>query len=674
MFCHRKSSLKPDSALIGRFQRLYDKEMICKPTDSNGAKINSSEGQGGMTPSQGANKRPKGNSDGTSDFFTFDGYAPTDNLQSLITEQWLTPQTQAPSQSKDMALQDAIDRSQPPTNLQQNFPRRDDMGPMMDWQFEDLSGGQVGANFQGSVNPSQLWSGIDPVAPQNVLTPNEFANQGSYDGNMRFAAQCFDLDQPLSNQLPLDTVGGLKDDLLQRSQYTKFRYHTILRASTAMVNTAEDSPVSYLNKGQVYQLTVEDTNPAKMDTGSNQYQTFVRISFDEEQQRSDPAISWQLWRAGRASNEYRESDEEPTAVQYAGPNNSLMHVEREIHDGFTVNWTKNPGEDVARCSIPIRFNFLSTDFTLSKGVKGMQLRLCAKTKQLWENKRVENETSFCNVKLFRDHGAERKLTNDATSIRKKMDKLKLQLNEPAPPESMNKRKRNSLTSKLKPDDSLSDQNLSAIPKQTSHQNQLQKRLEAMQISAQSCLPENSLDIRAAEKDDPELHPTQHLHPTLEVEDRSDNRRSSSAKSSYQNSDSMEKEMPGSSAATSNIGEAFDDALSNISGGSEQLVGPAACFYIKLCKNDEPPTEYYRAIYPRQRTVDDLKSSLSHKILPDPADIAQILYINPAGLKVVVDDEFVHEIAEGQSMILRIIDIPPENVSNSGGKYEIRLEY
>ena len=77
-----------------------------------------------------------------------------------------------------------------------------------------------------------------------------------------------------------------------------------------MVNTAEDSPVSYLNKGQVYQLTVEDTNPAKMDTGSNQYQTFVRISFDEEQQRSDPAISWQLWRAGRASNEYRESDEE----------------------------------------------------------------------------------------------------------------------------------------------------------------------------------------------------------------------------------------------------------------------------------------------------------------------------------------------------------------------------
>lgn len=40
---------------------------------------------------------------------------------------------------------------------------------------------------------------------------------------------------------------------------------------------------------------------------------------------------------------------------------------------------------------------------------------------------------------------------------------------------------------------------------------------------------------------------------------------------------------------------------------------------------------------------------------------------------MVDDEFVQEIAEGQSMILRIIDIPSEAISN-GGKYEIRLEY
>jgi len=40
---------------------------------------------------------------------------------------------------------------------------------------------------------------------------------------------------------------------------------------------------------------------------------------------------------------------------------------------------------------------------------------------------------------------------------------------------------------------------------------------------------------------------------------------------------------------------------------------------------------------------------------------------------VVDDDFVQEITEGQSMILIVIEIHSENISN-GGKYEVRLEY
>ncbi|KAJ5572928.1 CP2 transcription factor [Penicillium hetheringtonii] len=651
MFCHRKSSFKPDSALIGRFQSLYDKTMIGRPADSHDAKIQSSEGQDGVTPSLGANKKVKGNAGGANDFFSFDGCVPTENFQSLITEQWLTPRghdtSQIPLQFKNTTMQDAIDlQSQ---NIPQALSRTNDTGSMMDLEFGDQLGGQVDSNFQKGVNPSHLWMGLDPVAPQNVLTPNEFVNQGAYPDT-------WDLLRSPLIWLNHRTVNdrGMTEEWASKTTFShvrnlnsKFRYHTILRASTAMINNSEDSPVSYLNKGQVYHLTVEDTNSTKVDSGSYQYQTFIRISFGEDQQRSDPAVFWQLWRSGRASNEFQKNGQ-PKAVEYAGQNNSLMQLENESLDGFSVTWTKNPVEGIARCSIPIRFNFLSTDFTLSKGVKGMQVRLCAKTKQLWDTSPEKNETSFCNVKLFRDHGAERKLSNDAVSLRKKMEKLKLQLKEPPPPEPMSKRKRGS--------------------------NQIQRKLEAMQISAQSCLPENPLVLRAAEKDDPELHPTQYLHPSLEKMDGNDYRRSSSSgKSSYQNSDSMEKEMPSSSTATSNVGEAFDDALSTISFNSERSTGPAACFYIKLCKNDEPTNEYYRAIYPRGRTVHDLKSALSHKILPDPADIAQILYINPAGLKVVVDDEFVQEIAEGQSMILRIIDIPSEAISN-GGKYEIRLEY
>lgn len=166
-----------------------------------------------------------------------------------------------------------------------------------------------------------------------------------------------------------------------------------------MINSPQDVPVSYLNKDQVYQLTVEDTDLTKMDTGSYQYQTFICISFDEDQERSDPTAFWQLWKTGRASNEFQDSDEEPKAVAYAGQNKATMQAEKQSLGGFSVIWTRDPGDNIVQCSIPIRFNFLSTDFTLSKGVKGMQVKLPAKTKQLSGVSPQENETCFCNVKL-----------------------------------------------------------------------------------------------------------------------------------------------------------------------------------------------------------------------------------------------------------------------------------
>jgi hypothetical protein len=244
----------------------------------------------------------------------------------------------------------------------------------------------------------------------------------------------------------------------------------------------------------------------------------VRISFDEEQQRSDPAAYWQLWKSARGLN---KSDDKLKAVEYVGENNPFMHVEQVSLDGFSVTWTGNPTDRVPQCSIPVRFNFLSTDFTLSKGVKGIQVRLCAKTKQLGELDIQEPEVGFCNVKLFRDHGAERKLSNDAASIRKRIEKLQLQMNDPAPPDCSNKRKRGSISGKSNPDLSYSKNNLQRqgdmsidldnAPQQANFQQQLQKRLDALERCFYSSRPESILSLRAEPQDDPELHPTASLN-------------------------------------------------------------------------------------------------------------------------------------------------------------------
>ena len=50
-----------------------------------------------------------------------------------------------------------------------------------------------------------------------------------------------------------------------------------------MVKHADEVPVTYLNKGQAYSMTIIDTASPIPDELPLKYRTFVRISFDDEQ-------------------------------------------------------------------------------------------------------------------------------------------------------------------------------------------------------------------------------------------------------------------------------------------------------------------------------------------------------------------------------------------------------
>jgi hypothetical protein len=68
------------------------------------------------------------------------------------------------------------------------------------------------------------------------------------------------------------------------------------------------------------------------------------------------------------------------------------------------------------------------------GVKDIPVRLCAKTQislgDLPMSQTSTNfETCYCMVKLFRDHGAERKIANDIAHVRKLIEKLKAQVSQ-----------------------------------------------------------------------------------------------------------------------------------------------------------------------------------------------------------------------------------------------------
>jgi len=157
-----------------------------------------------------------------------------------------------------------------------------------------------------------------------------------------------------------------------------------------MIRSAEEIPITYLNKGQAYTMSVFDTMPLASSASPIKYRTFVRVSFEDEQQRAKPGACWQLWKEGRGTNEAHQRGGKLLAVEYVDPNQGgdnetrrpQIELESASFDGFCVTWVPNPSTGSSDCSIAVRFNFLSTDFSHSKGVKGIPVRLCAKTEMV----------------------------------------------------------------------------------------------------------------------------------------------------------------------------------------------------------------------------------------------------------------------------------------------------
>jgi hypothetical protein len=256
------------------------------------------------------------------------------------------------------------------------------------------------------------------------------------------------------------------------------------------------------------------------------YRTFVRVSFDEEEQRAKPSVCWQLWKEGRGLNESHQRGGKLLAVEYVDPlqggdNNKhrQIQIEQMSFDGFCVTWTANPGTGASDCTIPVRFNFLSTDFSHSKGVKGIPVRLCSKTEILVPGEDTgdshEPEVSYCKVKLFRDHGAERKLSNDVAHVKKTIEKLKQQVAQAEMGGGYGKRKRGNAAANMK-----NDRNMKGLKhKRTwsagsddgpadkmSLEDDLQAKLAMMQDMFSSTRTVSVLALRGDPDDDPDLFP------------------------------------------------------------------------------------------------------------------------------------------------------------------------
>lgn len=529
-----------------------------------------------------------------------------------------------------------------------------------------------------------------------------------------------------------------------------------------MIKHADEIPVTYLNKGQAYSIQIVDTVPVQLPAMSARYRTYIRISFEDEQQRQRPAACWQLWKEGRGTNEAHYRGGRLQAVEFVDPtqvgglDNSTkpkIELESASFDGFSVTWSPAPN-GAAECSIAVRFNFLSTDFSHSKGVKGIPVRLCAKTELQAtqapaQPDAMKPETCYCKVKLFRDHGAERKLSNDIAHVKKTIDKLKQQIAQvEAGVKDSGKRKRSSSISK-----SSASSRPGKVPKhkrtwsmssqsstgggRTSQEEDLQLKLEALQNMFTSTRPTSVLFLKGEDLDDPDLHPV-HLTGDLPELARAETGDSTMwergsvqtgassivsptpssqsihsggrRESSFQRPGQFDPSAQAPSQQWQNLGQTATGDIppsetqfsspegpskvprhsndGTLSGWIEalgvdysyhppaervvkpsklrslslnpSLTAPVACFYIQpRVAGKQPDDNYYRAVYLMQRTLKDLVNTIATKSNVEPTKVLRSVRVNKAGLNILMDDESVVEIPEGQDMIADFTEMRPQ---------------
>ncbi|KAJ2055681.1 hypothetical protein GGI17_006555, partial [Coemansia sp. S146] len=147
---------------------------------------------------------------------------------------------------------------------------------------------------------------------------------------------------------------------LQASSDSNLHFECILEAPTAAAQRADDSPLTYLNKGQLYGVSLVDKSLA--DTF---YSTTLRIAFHEDSHRRGAATYWNFWL------NQQESPRSARAIELdkAG-STGVVAAESKQFDRVTFQWHGRRGAKVM-----IRFNCLSTDFSRIKGVKGIPLRI-----------------------------------------------------------------------------------------------------------------------------------------------------------------------------------------------------------------------------------------------------------------------------------------------------------
>uniref|UniRef100_A0AAY4AFY6 Grh/CP2 DB domain-containing protein n=1 Tax=Denticeps clupeoides TaxID=299321 RepID=A0AAY4AFY6_9TELE len=177
-----------------------------------------------------------------------------------------------------------------------------------------------------------------------------------------------------------------------------------LEASKSLRQKSGDGTMTYLNKGQFYPITLREVDSGKvLHHPICKVRSVVMVVFGEEKCRDDQLKHWKYWHSRQHTAKQRCID----IADYKESFNTISNIEEISYNAISFTWDINE-----EAKIFISVNCLSTDFSSQKGVKGLPLNLQIDTYSYNNRSNKPIHRGYCQIKVFCDKGAERKIRDE----------------------------------------------------------------------------------------------------------------------------------------------------------------------------------------------------------------------------------------------------------------------
>ncbi|KAG8441751.1 hypothetical protein GDO86_010795 [Hymenochirus boettgeri] len=187
-----------------------------------------------------------------------------------------------------------------------------------------------------------------------------------------------------------------------------------LEATKSLRQKQGEGPMTYLNKGQFYAITLSETGANKCFRHPiSKVRSVIMVVFSEDKNRDEQLKFWKYWHSRQHTAKQRVLD----IADYKESFNTIGNIEEIAYNAVSFTWDVNE-----EAKIFITVNCLSTDFSSQKGVKGLPLMIQIDTYSYNNRSNKPIHRAYCQIKVFCDKGAERKIRDEERKQNRKKGK------------------------------------------------------------------------------------------------------------------------------------------------------------------------------------------------------------------------------------------------------------